>query len=61
MEMNLFLPSSELMLDEASWSPSTATGTRMVSLTTTTAVCPRCQTASARIHSRYTRTLHDLP
>ena len=61
MEMNLFLPSSELTLDEASWSPITQTGTLMVSLRTPTAACPSCQTASARIHSRYTRTLHDLP
>ncbi|MBA3468477.1 MAG: ISL3 family transposase, partial [Herpetosiphonaceae bacterium] len=33
----------------------------MASITTATATCPSCQTASRRIHSRYTRTLHDLP
>ena len=27
----------------------------------TTAVCPRCQTISARVHSYYTRKPHDLP
>src|SRR6266446_864149 len=26
-----------------------------------TALCPSCETASSRIQSRYTRTLHDLP
>ena len=26
-----------------------------------TASCPSCGTASSRIQSRYTRTLHDLP
>ena len=57
----MFLPSSELTLDEASWSPITQTGTLMASLRTPTAACPSCQTASERIHSRYTRTLHDLP
>src|SRR5919201_1936460 len=25
------------------------------------AACPRCQCASARVHSRYTRTVADLP
>ena len=59
--MDMFLPASDLVLDEASWSPITRTGTLMASLSTSTAACPRCQTASARIHSRYTRTLHDLP
>ena len=59
--MDMFLPASDLMLDEASWSPISQTGTLMASLSTPDAVCPRCQTTSARIHSRYTRTLHDLP
>ena len=59
--MDMFLPTANLVLDEASWSPITRTGTLMASLSTPTAACPRCQTASPRIHSRYTRTLHDLP
>jgi transposase len=60
MDLAAFLPSTDLILDETAWSATTATGTLMASLSTTTAPCPRCHTVSLRIHSRYTRTLHDL-
>lgn len=35
--------------------------TFVVTATGHTAACPRCSHASKRVHSRYSRTLHDLP
>jgi transposase len=35
--------------------------TVVVRITTTTSICPVCGQASSRVHSRYTRTLADLP
>jgi len=61
MDLVDFLPSDDLVIDELRWSSATATVTLMASLVPTTATCPRCQTPSARVHSRYTRTLADLP
>jgi transposase len=61
MDLVDFLPSDDLVIDELRWSSTTATVTLMASLVPTTASCPRCQTPSARVHSRYTRTLADLP
>lgn len=61
MDMHLLLPTPDLVCDEVHCSPTTNTITILASMTTVTAACPRCQTVSTRIHSRYTRTLHDLP
>jgi transposase len=35
--------------------------TLVVVATTDSAACPNCHVASTRVHSRYWRTLHDLP
>jgi transposase len=35
--------------------------TVVVRTTTSTSICPVCGQASSRVHSRYTRTLADLP
>ena len=59
--MQAFLPSRHLVVDEWSWNETDQASTLMVSVTTPTAACPVCQQASARVHSRYTRTLADVP
>src|SRR5581483_7790838 len=55
----IFLPSASLRLEQFT---ITEEGIRLqVSLTAQSASCPDCQNDSARVHSRYQRTLKDLP
>jgi transposase len=50
---------SGLRLDDLVLTPTVAVA--LVTSTTPTAVCPRCGTRSDRVHSRYRRTVADLP
>jgi transposase len=56
--LDLF-PGAGLRLDDLVLTPTTAVA--LLVSTAPTAVCPRCGTASDRIHSRYRRTVADLP
>jgi transposase len=56
--LDLF-PGANLRLDDLVLTPTTAIA--LLVSTTPTATCPQCQTASDRIHSRYRRTVADLP
>ena len=56
--LDLF-PGAGLRLDDLVLTPTTAVAL-LVSVAAT-ARCPRCGTASDRIHSRYRRTVADLP
>ncbi len=60
MLANLLLPALPgLYLNEINADDSTIT--LLLTMTTTTAVCPLCHQTSHYIHSRYMRTLADLP
>ncbi|HEY1015755.1 MAG TPA: ISL3 family transposase [Herpetosiphonaceae bacterium] len=61
MDVQAFLPSRHLVVDEWLWNETDQAGTLMVSVLTPTAACPVCQQVSGRVHSRYTRTLADVP
>lgn len=50
---------ANLHLDDLVLTPNTAVA--LLSSTALTAVCPHCGTPSDRIHSRYRRTVADLP
>jgi transposase len=52
---------STLRVDTVEVDPSIATMTLTVTSTQSTPVCPACQQAASRAHSRYTRHLADLP
>src|SRR5262245_54162857 len=52
-------PAAGLRLDDLVLTPSTAVA--LLASTCPTAACPRCATLSDRIHSRYRRTVADLP
>ena len=55
----IFLPFSSLEIEQRI---ATKEGiTVFVSLTPKTGTCPDCQSGSSRVHSRYQRTLKDLP
>src|SRR2546421_6834634 len=55
----IFLIFPSLVIEQIS---STEEGiTVLVSLTTEASSCPACQHSASRIHSRYQRTLQDLP
>ena len=55
----IFLPFSSLEIEQRI---ATKEGiTVFVSLTTKNGNCPDCQSGSSRVHSRYQRTLKDLP
>src|SRR5262245_20109592 len=52
-------PAAGLRLDDLVLTPSTAVA--LLASTCPTAACPRCATFSDRVHSRYRRTVADLP
>jgi len=56
--LDLF-PGASLRLDDLVLTPTTAVA--LLASTTPTATCPQCGTASDRLHSRYRRTVADLP
>ena len=56
--LDLF-PGASLRLDDLVLTPTTAIA--LLVSTAPTATCPQCRTASDRIHSRYRRTVADLP
>lgn len=53
------LPTADLRLEDVVLTPTTAVA--LLVSTSATADCPRCGTPSDRIHSRYRRTVADLP
>jgi transposase len=53
------LPAAGLRLDDVVLTPSTAVA--LLVSTSPTAACPRCATACDWVHSRYCRTVADLP
>jgi transposase len=55
----LFLPFPSLALEQLTATKESITV--LVSLTTENGCCPDCQNCSSRVHSRYQRTLKDLP
>src|SRR2546421_2913536 len=55
----IFLPFPSLDIDQLTATEESITV--LVSLTTENASCPDCQRRSSRVHSRYQRTLKDLP
>jgi transposase len=60
MLATLFVPpASDLTLESVTVTPTAV----LLQLTSTapTARCPLCQQPASRVHSHYTRTLHDLP
>ena len=58
MSVDLFA-GAELRLDDLVLTPTTAVA--LLVAKARTAACPRCGTPSDRIHSRYRRTVADLP
>lgn len=54
-----FFPGANLRLDDLVLTPTTAIA--LLVSTAPLAACPRCGTASDRLHSRYRRTVADLP
>jgi transposase len=60
MSPNFLLPdATALALDQVQLAPESITLT--VRTTATAARCPQCQYESTRVHSRYRRTLSDVP